>query len=181
MVERRAEPDAPSRNAMPIPPRHRVPAHLARRLHQIFLGVAAEVIEPAGIAPGDYSLLAAIQDLPNLDQRSIADHLGIDPVNAGGMIDRLEAGGLVQRCVHPADRRARLVNATPAGIALRERLRPAALAAQDAVMAPLAPEERVIFLDLLTRIIEGNQAYARPGNGRRRPQRKIRENRNDGN
>jgi len=46
-------------------------------------------------------------------------------------------------------------------------------------MAALTPAERQTFLDLLTRIIETNQSYARPGNGRRRPQRNLGAERND--
>jgi DNA-binding MarR family transcriptional regulator len=156
-----------------VPGRHRVASHLARRFHQICLGATAEVIEPAGITPGEFGLLAAVQDLPDLEQRSLARTLGIDPVSAGQMIDRLEGAGLLKRRVDPGDRRARLLSATPQGAALRERLRPAALEAQERIMAALTPAERQTLLDLLTRIVETNQCYARPGNGRRRPQRNV--------
>ena len=153
--------------------RHRVAAHLARRFHQICVGAAAEVIEPAGITPGEYGLLAAVDDRPGLDQRQLAATLGIDAVSAGQMIDRLEAAGWIERQMDPRDRRVRLLGTTPEGTALRARLRPAALQAQERIMAVLSPDERTLFLDLLTRIVEANQAYARPGNGRRRPLRKT--------
>ena len=32
-------------------------------------------------------------------------------------------------------------------------------------------EEKTTLLALLTRVVEGNEAYAKPGNGRRRPRR----------
>jgi hypothetical protein len=51
-------------------------------------------------------------------------------------------------------------------------LRPAALAAQERLLAPLDADERIALLDMLVRIIEANDSYARPGNGRRKPQRK---------
>ncbi len=162
----------------PIPPRHRVPLHLARRFHQVCLGAAAEVFEPEGITPGEYGMLAAIQDSSGPDQRRLAATLGIDPVNAGQMIDRLEAADLVQRRIDPGDRRARLLSMTPKGEALRQRLRPAALEVQDRILAPLSDIERATLLELLTRVVEGNKNYARPGNGRRRPLRKGSE-RND--
>ncbi len=156
-----------------IPDRHRVPAHLARRLHQICLGVSAEVIEPAGLTPGEYGLLAAVDDGPELDQRRLAAALGIDVVSVGQMIDRLEAAGWVERRMDPRDRRVRLLTATAEGSALRARLRPAALQAQERIMSVLSDDEQALFLDLLTRIVEGNQSYARPGNGRRRPRRRV--------
>ena len=156
----------------PVPPAHRVPAHLARRFHQICLGAVAEVITPAGITPGEYAVLVATIDLPGLDQRRLAVRLGIDPVSTGQMIDRLEQAGLVERRVDPNDRRARLLSATRSGVRLRQRLRPPAMAAQERILAPLSPAERTIFLDCLARIVEGNESYARPGNGRRPPRRK---------
>ncbi len=116
-------------------------------------------------------MLAAVIDWPGLDQRRLAERLGIDPASVGQMIDRLEAAGLLERRVHPDDRRARLVSATRSGERVRQQLRPAALAAQERLLAPLTVQERRLFLDLLTRVVEGNESYARPGNGRRPPQR----------
>jgi hypothetical protein len=49
----------------------------------------------------------------------------------------------------------------PKGRALSERV----------ILAPLAPEERPIFLDMLARLVEAHEPYARPGNGRRRTPR----------
>ena len=155
----------------PVAPAHRVPAHLARRFHQICLGAVAEIIVPAGITPGEYAVLAAVIDLPGLDQRRLAARLGIDPASAGQMIDRLETASLIERRVHPDDRRARLLSATRAGERLRRQLRPPALAAQERILAPLTARERQLFLDFLIRVVEGNESYARPGNGRRPPRR----------
>ena len=156
-----------------IPERRRVPTHLARRFHQICMGVSAEVIEPAGMTPGEYGLLAAVDDGPGFDQRRLAATLGIDVVSVGQMIDRLETAGWIERRMEPRDRRVRLLNATAEGSALRARMRPAALQAQQRIMSVLSLEEQALFLDLLTRIVEGNQSYARPGNGRRKPRRRV--------
>jgi MarR family transcriptional regulator, temperature-dependent positive regulator of motility len=155
----------------PVAPAHRVPAHLARRFHQICQGAVAEVIVPAGLIPGEYAILVAVIDLPGLDQRRLAERLGIDPASVGKMIDRLETVGMLQRRVHPDDRRARLLGATPSGEKLRQQLQPSVLAAQKRLLASLAFRERRLFLDLLTRVVEGNESYARPGNGRRPPRR----------
>jgi len=137
------------------------------------MGVSAEVVEPAGMTPGEYGLLAAVDDGPGLDQRRLAAALGVDAVSVGQTIDRLEAAGWVQRQVDHRDRRVRLLNATAEGSAVREKLRPAALRAQERVMSVLSRGEQAVFLDLLTRIVEGNQSYAGPGNGRRKPRRRT--------
>jgi len=105
-----------------VPAVHRVPAHLARRFNQICVGALAEVLEPEGIMPSEYAVLATIDDLPGLDQRTLATRLGIDPVTAGQMVDRLESMDLVDRRLQDADRRARSLKLTQRGTRLRRRL-----------------------------------------------------------
>jgi DNA-binding MarR family transcriptional regulator len=81
--------------------------------------------------------------------------------------------GLIDRQVDPADRRARILRLTAKGVRLRRHLRPKVIAAQDQIMRTLSKSERDTLLELLTRVVEANQAYARPGNGRRAPNRKA--------
>lgn len=149
-----------------------MPSFLAFRFHQLCLGIMAEVLGPEGLKWGEYGALTALDAEPGVDQQGLAARLGIDKVSAGQMVDRLAARGLVGRGLHPTDRRARVLRLTPKGLALRRRLQPDALAAQDRILAPLQPEERVLLVELLTRVIEDHAAYARPGNGRSRPRRR---------
>src|SRR5947208_8771640 len=153
-------------------PSHRVPAHLARRFHQICLGVVAEILAPEDMTPLLWSVLATVQEAPGSGQKQAADAMGVDAVNFGQMIDVLEAKGLIERRIDPGDRRARRLHVTERGAALRERLRPTLLSAQERLLAPLSHDERTALLDMLVRVIEANDSYARPGNGRRKPQRK---------
>ena len=157
----------------PVPPVHRHAAHLARRFQQICLGVLAEVLTPECLSPLQYAVIGSLDDTPGIDQSRLAERIGIDPVSAHRLIEELEAAGLVERRVAAADRRARVLNLTRRGSALRRRLRPAMMATQDRILAPIAPDERTAFVALLTRIVEGNDSYARPGNGRRRPRRNL--------
>jgi MarR family transcriptional regulator, temperature-dependent positive regulator of motility len=154
-----------------VAPTHRVPAHLARRFHQICLGVLAEVTEPNGLTPLQYAVLAALDDEPGIDQRRLATRLGTDPVSTGQIVDRLEKSSWVDRRVDETDRRARVLRLTAAGTRLRRRLRPTIAVAHDRVLTPLSPPEQTMLLHLLTRVIESNESYARPGNGRRHPRK----------
>jgi hypothetical protein len=61
---------------------------------------------------------------------------------------------------------------TRRGTDLRRRLRPSLLSAQERLLAPLSKAERAALLNMLVRVIEANDSYARPGNGRRKPRRK---------
>jgi MarR family transcriptional regulator, temperature-dependent positive regulator of motility len=164
---------------MSLPPRksivlpsHRVPAHLARRFHQIFLGVMAEILAPEDLTPLLWSVMAAVQEAPGRGQKQGANHVGVDAVNFGQMIDILEAKGLIERKIDHDDRRARKLYITERGTSLRERLSPTLRSAQERLLAPLSKTERVALVDMLVRVIEANDSYARPGNGRRKPKRK---------
>ena len=153
-------------------PSHRVPAHLARRFNQICLGVTAEILDGEGLTPLLFGVLVAVLEEPGRGQKQVAERMGVDAVNFGQMIDELEGKGLVERKIDPNDRRARELYVTERGAALRRRLSPGLLAAQERLLAPLFPDERTALLDMLVRVIEANDSYARPGNGRRKPQRK---------
>src|SRR5262245_19412818 len=116
-----------------VPSVHRVPAHLARRFHQICLGALAEVTTPNDICPLQYGIIASIQEQPGLDQRRLAERMGIDTVSAHHHINFLESRGLVARDTDPNDRRSRVLKITPRGSKLRERLRPQITAAHERV------------------------------------------------
>jgi DNA-binding MarR family transcriptional regulator len=146
----------------------RLTGHLARRLQQVSLGIISESLADEGLTQLQWATLLVVGDIPGTDQRRLADALGIAPVNAGQNLRELEARGLVRRRTNGADRRARELHVTGAGAKLIKRVRPINYAAHDRILAPLAPKEREVLMDLMARVIEGNQAYARPGHGRRK-------------
>jgi MarR family transcriptional regulator, temperature-dependent positive regulator of motility len=151
-----------------VPPSHRVPAHLARRFHQVCLGITAEVTGRAGLTPVEWSVITALDDTPDIDQGSLAARLGVDTASAHHLTHRLADAGYIERRIAAQDRRARVLRLTTRGKALRTELRSAARASQERILSPLAPAERRRFIDMLTRLVERHEAYARPGNGRRR-------------
>ena len=156
----------------PVLPSHRVPAHLARRFHQICLGVTAEILLHEDLTPMLWGVMAAVLEQQGSGQRQLANSMGVDAVNFGQMIDFLEQKGLIKRQIDPDDRRARQLYVTRHGTDLRRRLRPLLLSAQERLLASLSKTERTALLDMLVRVIEANDSYARPGNGRRKPRRK---------
>jgi MarR family transcriptional regulator, temperature-dependent positive regulator of motility len=166
------EPHFESTEKSSVLPSHRVPAHLARRFHQICLGVTAEILVHEDLTPMLWGVMAAVLEQPGCGQRQLANSMGVDAVNFGQMIDFLEQKGLIRRQIDPADRRARQLYVTRHGTDLRRKLRPSLLSAQERLLAPLSKAERAALLDMLVRVIEANDSYARPGNGRRKPRRK---------
>jgi len=155
-----------------VAPLHRVPAHLARRFNQICVGIGDEVTRPFRLSPVEFAMIAAIEDDPGLDQRRLAGRLAIDTVSTSKLLDRLEKLRFVRRSVNVEDRRARILSLTARGREVRLKIGVGFKAAHERIMAPLSSDERAQFIELLVRLVEANEAYARPGNGRRKPVRR---------
>ena len=166
--------ETPQRDGAEPVVQRRGQTYLARCLHQITLGAMSSALEGSGLVSMHWGVLRAIQLEPGIGQQRLCERQSIDPNSASRLVDELEAMGLVRRDPVPSDRRAYSLHLTEAGRRLRSRLRPLVLAAQDRVLEPLTEKERQLFLDLLTRVVEGNSALVRPGNGRRRPSRAAR-------
>jgi DNA-binding MarR family transcriptional regulator len=150
-------------------PVRRVPAALARRFFQICANVAGAVAAEKNLTNLQLAVLTHLYDEVDIDQNGLAARLGIDRSNTSLIVDELEAKGLVKRRVNGVDRRSRLLQLTTRGKKIRDYLRPKAGVAQARILASLSPTEREVFLDLLVRVIDANEAYARPGATRRKP------------
>lgn len=159
-------PLVPSASGAPSLPRRAAP--LARRFQQICAAMVAEALAGEDLVQLEYGSLVCLDIEPGLDQRRLAEAMGIDPSNASLIVDRLHSKGLIERRINGADRRARELYLTAKGRKLWRRITPKTRAANARVLAPLAPAERELFLDLLIRVIEANRAYALPGAGRRK-------------
>lgn len=124
--------------------------HVIRRLHQHSVQVFAAHARAAGVdlTPVQFAALDAVRAEPGLDQASIAAAIAYDRATIGGVIDRLQAKGLLSRKVSATDRRARVIQLTPAGEALLQRFRPVVEGAQDEILGALDGQERQAFLAL---------------------------------
>jgi len=152
-----------------VPPLYRRHiGHLARRFDQVCHGLITEAVAADGLTRLQFATLTVVADMPGIDQRRLAHALGVVPVNAGQMVSELEAMGLVDRRMNGADRRARALRLTGRGARLFKRLLPRNHAACDRIIAGLTAKEQETLMDLLVRVIEWNEAYARPGLGRRK-------------
>ncbi|MEV6286965.1 MarR family transcriptional regulator [Kribbella sp. NPDC051770] len=113
---------------------------------------SALALEGVPGGPRGYQVLATAYAEGPKRQLDLAAQLEIDRTVMTYLLDDLEKAGLVQRQPDPADRRARLIVATPKGVEqlcdLERRLR----AAEDEVMGGLDDGERMVFRLLLQRV-----------------------------
>ncbi|RII17294.1 HTH-type transcriptional repressor NicR [Streptomyces sp. YIM 130001] len=93
--------------------------------------------------------LLALEPMP---MRRIAAKLKCEPSNVTGIVDRLEARGLVERRPDPADRRVKLAAVTSAGGEAAGELRDGLDFAR-APLASLSRDERYVLRGLLQRML----------------------------
>ena len=82
--------------------------------------IVDKALRPMGVTRSQWWVLANLSrhDGAGMMQTELAKLLDVGKVTLGGLIDRLEAGGLVKRLADPHDRRAKRVVMTPRGIKL---------------------------------------------------------------
>lgn len=78
--------------------------------------------------------------------RSLADGLGLSARNMTALADSLEADGLLRRTAHPTDRRATLLELTPAGMAAAEESLAPRLTEMGQLFEPLSASRRQSLL-----------------------------------
>jgi len=146
------------------PPGHIIwdrPGYLVRRLHQIHVAMFLGEVAEGKVTPIQYGLLSILVRRPNIDQITIGEELGLDRANVADILKRLEAKKLVARVVDPENRRRKLCLATARGAELVSRHHADMQSSQHKLLAPLAPAEQQVFMELLSRLVEGNNASGR--------------------
>jgi DNA-binding MarR family transcriptional regulator len=140
---------------------HSLPGHLIRRLNQIAVAIFLQETNAFGLTPVQYAALQTVVNDPGIDQRSVAASIGFDTSTIAGVIDRLEARGLLERRPSPTDRRVRMLSATVDGTALMRAILPAVLAAQLKILEPLSDQERMQFMQMLGKLVSANNEFSR--------------------
>jgi DNA-binding MarR family transcriptional regulator len=124
---------------------------LLGRQRRLFLIAASELdLHPAQAG----ALLNLASPLP---MNELAAVLACDNSNVTGLVDRLEARGLVARQANPNDRRVKRVVLTAAGTDLRRQLLER-VSQPPAGLERLSPAEQRQLGDLLRRVVEDDPA-----------------------
>jgi DNA-binding MarR family transcriptional regulator len=120
--------------------------------------VAKDVLADVPGGPRGYQVLTRASGQAPPRQLTLAQDLGIDRTVMTYLLDDLEKAGLVQRNADPADRRARLVSVTPAGIELVNRVQDGLQAAEAEVLGSLPEQDRAVFRAMLQRVVDADPA-----------------------
>jgi DNA-binding MarR family transcriptional regulator len=105
------------------------------------------------LSPAQCHVLRLLEPGKPVSMRRVADALACDASNVTGIVDRLEARGLLERRAAAHDRRLRVVVITRRGTAVRTRLL-ARWTAPPPAIARLTPAEQRRLCTILRRALE---------------------------
>jgi len=88
---------------------------LLSKAYQRAWAILREEIDQYELTPPQFGLLAFLWQEDGLTQTELSEKGQIDRTTIGGLIDRLEKTGLVERRPHPQDRRAYKIHLTVRG------------------------------------------------------------------
>lgn len=136
------------------------PGHLFRRCLQIHNTIFAAEIGEFDVTPPQFAAMRALEEVSEADQATLAEIIAYDRVTIGGLIDRLETKGLVQRRVGKHDRRTRQVRLTDAGRAQLKKIRARIPSINRQLLAALTARERDVLLGLLAKVAAIDETLA---------------------
>ncbi|MDR3469103.1 MAG: MarR family winged helix-turn-helix transcriptional regulator [Xanthobacteraceae bacterium] len=124
---------------------------ILRQVSQRHSTIFAERIG-SGLTPTQWAALAKLQESGPCSQNQLGRLTAMDVATIKGVIDRLTARGLTETGPDSEDARRLMVSLTKAGQALVEKETVNAIAISEATLAPLAPKDREILLELLEKL-----------------------------
>jgi MarR family transcriptional regulator, temperature-dependent positive regulator of motility len=137
--------------------------HLIRRLNQISTSIFADRLSAAGfdVTSVQFAALTCIESNPGIDQARLAGAIAYDRATIGGVVDRLENKGYVERKIAEHDRRARCLLLTDHGKEQLSRMTPIVRALQDDILCGLDREEKEELLRLLRKVTDAGNDLSR--------------------
>jgi DNA-binding MarR family transcriptional regulator len=112
----------------------------------------AAVSQEIDISPPQFHALRLLEPGSEIPMRALAQSLFCDASNVTGIVDRLEARGLIERRSATHDRRVKMLALTPEGEAFRERMLELLFAAPPALRTLSKAEQRELR-DLMRRAL----------------------------
>jgi DNA-binding MarR family transcriptional regulator len=134
--------------------------HLLKHAQLRLARLTGNALEPHGVTGRELTVLRVLAGHEPASQQQAAQHLGVDRTTMVGLLDELEAKGLVARRPDAEDRRRNVVALTAAGQAALRAGSQAAAAAEGEFLAPLPGPAARRLKDALRQLI---QAGDQPG------------------
>lgn len=138
-----------------------MPGHLIRRLQQIAVSIWLDETQDCNIRPVQYAALSAIRAFPGMDQMELSRAIAFDRSTIQDVVIRIEKRGWIRREADHTDRRKRVLFITDDGAAVLDGMVKENLRAQERILEPLSPDERALFLEMISRLVQVNNRFSR--------------------
>ena len=112
--------------------------HDTSRLRRVIYDAA---LKPAGVTRSQGWVLAYLSRQDGMAQSELAAQLDLGKVALGGLVDRLEASGLLERRPDPNDRRVKRVFLTPAGRKVVDKMRKVSAPTNNDILSGVSPKD----------------------------------------
>ena len=122
------------------------------RVTRLHVMRARELFQSVGLHPGQELLMMHLWDTGPQRQADLAIAFDTDSASMTRTVQRLERAGFVRRRPDPADGRATLVESTPAGTALRDRVEQLWAELEAATVGTMSAGRRRTLLDELMHV-----------------------------
>lgn len=112
--------------------------HDTSRLRRVIYDAA---LKPAGVTRSQGWVLAYLSRQDGMAQSELAGQLDLGKVALGGLVDRLEVSGLLERRPDPNDRRVKRVFLTPAGRKVVDKMRQVSAPTNEKIVAGVSAKD----------------------------------------
>ncbi|MCG0287442.1 MarR family winged helix-turn-helix transcriptional regulator [Streptomyces sp. PSAA01] len=129
------------------------PGHLARRFqqaHSLLWGamVSEEITSP------QFAVVNALTERPEIDQRTLSEHVHLDRSTIADLVARLARRGLLERVRDPNDGRRNVLRLTREGAMVHRKLVRRTARMNRVFLSPLDETERETLLRLIARVTD---------------------------
>jgi MarR family transcriptional regulator, lower aerobic nicotinate degradation pathway regulator len=127
------------------------------------IGKAAErrfekALKPSGLTPRHLGVLFEVQARPT-SQQALVETIGVDPSKLVGLLNDLEADGLIVRKRDPEDRRRHIVEVSAKGSARLDDAKKVAATVEEELLAGLDADQRAELLVLLAQVADSSGIF----------------------
>lgn len=129
------------------------PGHLARRLQQAHSLLWGAMVSEETTSP-QFAVLNALVEKPDIDQRTLSEHVHLDRSTIADVVARLARRGLLERVRDPRDGRRNVLKLTEEGVRVHRKLVTRTARMNRVFLAPLDEEERETLLRLIARVAD---------------------------
>lgn len=134
------------------------PAQLVRRVHQKGVHLFTQAVSDSSLSVTQFVALVTLLKVGPLSQSRLGRLTSMDPSTTTVVIRKLVRDGLIRKTRSESDQRTSVLDLTPAGRDCALAHIPASQSAGEDLLAPLTPIERVLFMELLRKLLADGPA-----------------------